>query len=106
MSQSQDDEEDENMGNEDQSLHNIRADPEPFGKGNEAQTRPLKTPTFSSTRLKTAKETVSPRSNLIANTGEDEDASAALLMLNKDRRHLGSPEKAKKGLSVMDLLSH
>ena len=35
---------------------------------------------------------------------QDEEATATLLMLNKDRRH--SKEKSKRGLSVSDLLTH
>ncbi|KAG8533370.1 uncharacterized protein KY384_002153 [Bacidia gigantensis] len=43
---------------------------------------------------------------IVPNSEQDEEATAALLMLTNDRRHLPSPTKVKKGLSVKDLLTH
>ena len=37
---------------------------------------------------------------------EDEEATEVLLSLNKDRRYSTSDSKARKGLSVKDLLTH
>ena len=48
--------------------------------------------------------TTSP--TLMANSEQDEEATAALLMLTHDRRHLTSQENGRRGLSVKDLLTH
>lgn len=37
---------------------------------------------------------------------QDEEATEVLLSLNKDRRYSTSDSKARRGLSVKDLLTH
>ena len=66
--------------------------------------RPYSQHSWSNRSLASA--TTSP--TLMANSEQDEEATAALLMLTHDRRHLpsSSQEGGRKGLSVKDLLTH
>ncbi|KAL9634904.1 MAG: hypothetical protein Q9164_003806 [Protoblastenia rupestris] len=66
--------------------------------GPQASYRPQSQHSYSSIHSASTSPTLMPSKE------QDEEATTALLMLNKDRRH--SKEKGRRGLSVSDLLTH